>query len=100
MENLNQYLEKLIARHDYVVVPGLGGFVVQFQSAEIHNNVIFPPCAVISFNPLMQHNDGLLAIEISRTEQISYRIAVELVNKLTLDIKSKLAAKDSVQIHD
>ena len=98
MENLNQYLEKLLARHDYVVVPGLGGFVVQFQSAEIHNNIIFPPCAVISFNPLMQHNDGLLAIEISRTEQISYRDAIDSVNKFTVDIKSKLAANESVQI--
>ena len=98
MENLNQYLEKLLARHDYVVVPGLGGFVVQFQSAEIHNNVILPPCAVVSFNPLMQHNDGLLAIEISRTEQISYRIAVESVNKFVVDIKSKLAADESVEV--
>ena len=98
MENLNQYLEKLLARHDYVVVPGLGGIVVQFQSAEIHNNVILPPCAVVSFNPLMQHNDGLLAIEISRTEQISYRIAVESVNKFVVDIKSKLAADESVEV--
>jgi len=32
---INQHIEKLLAYHDYVVVPGLGGFVVQMQSASI-----------------------------------------------------------------
>ena len=81
MENLSQHIEKLLAQHDYVVVPELGGFVVQKQSAEILEDKILAPCATIGFNPLMLHGDGLLAIEISRSRKLSYRQAMEFVQK-------------------
>ncbi len=83
-------------RHDYVVIPGFGGFVVQYQSAEIENNVISPPCGLISFNPLMQHNDGLLAIEISHAMQINYRTANELINTQVDDLKTRIRAKEII----
>ncbi len=98
VENLSQHIEKLLARHDYVVVPGLGGFVIQPQSAVIQNDLILPPCAIIGFNPLMLHSDGLLAIEVSRVEEISYRQAMNSIQKMSESIKSKLLANESVQI--
>lgn len=79
MEKFYNHIEKLLSRNDYVVVPGLGGFVLQHQSATIVNNAIHSPCSVLSFNSLMQFSDGLLIIEIARTEQISYRKAQELL---------------------
>lgn len=100
MENLSRHIEKLLVRHDYVVVPGLGGFVVQYQSAELIADTIYPPCAVLSFNSLMQHNDGLLAIEVSRTEQISYRSAVDSIARQTEEIKALLLSGQTVQIAD
>ena len=98
MESFSQHIEKLLARHDYVVVPGLGGFVIQFQSAEILTDRITPPSATIGFNPLMQHSDGLLAIEVSRNEKISYRQAMDFIQKETESLKAKLLANESVQI--
>ncbi len=98
MEKISQYIEKLLARHDYVVIPGFGGFVVQFQSAEIENNVVFPPCGIISYNPLMLHNDGLLSIEISHALHINYRAANELVNREVEDLKTKIKANKTVHI--
>ena len=98
MKNFSQYIEKLLARHDYVVLPGVGGFVIQSQSAEIIEGLISPPCAVVGFNPLMQHNDGLLAIEISRSEQITYREALNLITKQTAEILSALRLGQIVQI--
>lgn len=98
MKNFSTHLEKLLVCHDYVVVPGLGGFVVQFQSAEIMDNSITPPCAVVGFNPLMQHNDGLLAMEISRSEQIPYRGALNLITDQTAEIQSSLRLGEMVQI--
>ncbi|MDO9154718.1 MAG: hypothetical protein Q7U47_13615 [Paludibacter sp.] len=90
MEKINQHIEKLLSHHDYVVVPQLGGFVVQKQSAVIHPDRITPPYSTIGFNPLMKHADGLLAIEIARTDGITYRKAVELIENEVEKIKSIL----------
>ena len=98
MENLSRHIVKLLARHDYVVVPNFGGFVVQQQSAEIMPDKITPPQATIGFNPLMLHGDGLLAIEISRSEQISYRQAMELILKEVEKLKLILKSNETVQM--
>ena len=81
MENISKHIEKLLAQHDYVVVPDLGGFVVQHESAQILPDMIIPPLSTIAFNPLMLHADGLLTIEVSRSEQISYRNAADFIRK-------------------
>jgi len=98
MEKFCNHIEKLLAQHDYVVVPNLGGFVVQLQSAEILPNKIVPPLYNISFNPLMYHADGLLAIEIARHESISYRLSMEYIEKEVEIIKSILQSKGTYKI--
>lgn len=98
MEKFSQHIEKLLAQHDYVVVPDLGGFVVQLQSAELLPDRIFPPLDTIGFNPLMHHADGLLAIEIARSEKISYRLAMEYIEKQVESIKIRLDSNKAVQI--
>lgn len=90
MNTIYEQIEKLLAQHDYVVVPNLGGFVVQKQSAEIQPDCIKAPFSTIAFNPLMQHADGLLEIEIARTHSISYRSAAARIEKERLKIKSTL----------
>ena len=98
MEKICQYIEILLAQHDYVVVPNLGGFVVQPNSAEIFPDCIIPPLATIGFNPLMVHSDGLLAIEIARSEAISYRQALEFIDKEVGKIKNQLSTTGNVQL--
>ncbi len=97
VNTIYQPIEKLLAQHEYVVVPNLGGFVVQKQSAEITENCIKAPFSTIAFNPLMQHSDGLLAIEIARSQSISYRSAMEVIEKEILRIKFKLDMSGSIQ---
>jgi hypothetical protein len=96
VEKFCQHIEKLLAQYDYVVVPNLGGFVVQMQSAQLLPDRITPPLATIAFNPLMHHADGLLAIEIARSEKISYRKAVEYIEKELENIKSKLDSTGTI----
>ncbi|MBV5342716.1 SPOR domain-containing protein, partial [bacterium] len=81
--------------NDYVVVPGLGGFVLQPQPATIVDNKIIAPRKVISFNALMHYADGLLVIEIARTERISYRLAQELLQRETELFKQQLQTNGS-----
>ena len=97
MEKIYQHIEKLLAQHDYVVVPNLGGFVVQTQSAMFFSDHITPPQSSIGFNPLMHHSDGLLAIEIARTEGISYRAAIEAIDSEIDIIKKKLHNSKNVE---
>ena len=98
MEKFCQHIEKLLAHHDFVVVPHLGGFVVQMQSAQLLPDRITPPLATIGFNPLMHHADGLLAIEISRSEHISYRMAVEYIEKEVEAINFRLKSTNQVRL--
>ncbi|OJX91940.1 MAG: hypothetical protein BGP01_06565 [Paludibacter sp. 47-17] len=74
------HIERLLASNDHVIVPGLGVFAVQKSSAVIRGNYILPPRASLGFNPMVQHNDGLLALEISRSQQISYREASRMID--------------------
>ncbi len=97
MGKINQHIEKLLAYHDYVVIPGLGGFVVQMQSASIFADRITAPLASVGFNPLMHHADGLLAIEVARSEGTTYRNAMEIIESEVESIKDELAASKSYQ---
>lgn len=90
MDQFILHTEKLLINNDYVVVPGLGGFVVQQESAKILGNKIIPPRSVIGFNPMMNHTDGMLAITLSRTLKISYRAAAQLIENEVDTFKSRL----------
>ncbi|MDR1653012.1 MAG: SPOR domain-containing protein [Prevotellaceae bacterium] len=86
-----QHIETLLIRNDYVIVPDFGGFVVQGQSSEIHDNTIVAPLSVVGFNLLLQQSDGLLEIEIARTQGLTYREAAENIERNVLRINSLLA---------
>ena len=100
MENFYRHIENLLSQHDYVVVPNLGGFIVQMQSAKILSDRITPPHATIGFNALMNNSDGLLAIEVSRSEQISYRKAVEYIESKVELIHDQLKMNGNIVIGD
>jgi len=90
VEKVNKHIERLLAYHDYVVVPDLGGFVVQKKSAQIYEDKITAPQAVVGFNPLMNHADGLLAIEVARAEGVTYRAALEMIGKEVAEFKRSI----------
>lgn len=90
MEQLIRHIETLIRRHDYVIVPDFGGFVVQHQPAVISDEQLHAPRAVVGFNPLMNVSDGLLAIEVSRAENKSFREAVLFIESEIQTLKTAL----------
>jgi len=98
VEKICQHIEKLLAQHDYVVVPNLGGFVVQIQSAVVLPDRIIPPHDSIGFNPLMHHSDGLLAIEIAKSEALSYRMAMEYIEIEVVKLKIQLNSLGTFQL--
>lgn len=66
MLQLLQHIEPLLNNHDFVVIPSLGGFVASVQPARYENDMLYPPCKMVGFNPTLTYNDGLLAQAIAQ----------------------------------
>ena len=89
---IEQYISQLLYRYQCVTVPGFGAFLTEFQSAQLDENShsFYPPKKMVSFNPFIKNNDGLLANHLAQTEKISYEIAVNIIQKEVSDWKTKI----------
>ena len=68
-----QHIEYLLTRHDCVVVPGWGAWIVQSVSAVVAGNAApLPPRRWLSFNASLSHNDGMLAHSLMRAKGCGY----------------------------
>lgn len=78
---IENHISALLYRYQCVTVPGFGAFLTEIQSAQLHSdsNTFFPPKKVVSFNPHLKNNDGLLANHVSLQEKISYDQAVSFI---------------------
>lgn len=95
---LQTYISDLLYRYDCVIVPEFGAFLSKRISAQINleNNSFFPPRKELSFNPQLQHNDGVLSNYISEIEKIPYSEAVRLIQKTVIEFNEILAEKKSL----
>lgn len=93
---LVKYIKELLYRHDLVIIPELGAFVVKPVSSKIDaaNHIITPPGKVISFNSQIKDNDGLLAHYIAIQDKIPYESAMNFIQMEVENFKKELAAED------
>lgn len=86
------YIAQLLYRYQCVTVPGFGAFLTEIQSAQLIENThsFFPPKKMISFNPHIKNNDGLLAHHIAQAEKTSYDYAVSAIEYEVLNWKKTL----------
>lgn len=89
---IEPYISQLLYRYQCVTVPGFGAFLTEFQSAQLDekSHTFYPPKKLISFNPFIKNNDGLLANHLAEAEKISYEIAVNTIQKEVSHWKSKI----------
>ena len=75
-------ISQLLYRYQCVTVPGFGAFLTEFQSAQLdeNSNTFYPPKKLISFNPYLKNNDGLLANHMAEVEKIGYEFAVNTIH--------------------
>ncbi len=91
MQVISSYIEFILTQSDCVVIPGFGGFVLQEQAAVFcPDGKILPPSKVVSFNPAMQFNDGLLANLIMVDRNISFAQANSLVETFAKELIEEL----------
>ena len=89
MLELVRHIEYLLTEHDCVIVPGLGGFVLQYVPArfsEDHKSMQ-PPGKQITFNSSLSYNDGLLAQSLMQSLDIDYGKAVTMIEHWVDEIK-------------
>ena len=74
---LAKHIAFLLRHHDCLIVPGLGGFVVQESHAARQADIytFAPPGRIVSFNQELKHNDGLLIESYMRALKANYQDA-------------------------
>lgn len=97
---IEQYISQLLYRYQCVTVPGFGAFLTEFHSAQLDesSHSFYPPKKMISFNPFIKNNDGLLANHLAEAEKISYEIAVNTIQNEVSHWKTKIQEFGSFSI--
>ena len=100
MDRIIEHIERLLLRHDCVIIPDFGGFVLQSASAvymkEEHS--FTPVRKEIVFNPTLTHNDGLLTESYMQNYSLGFDKAQQLVRKDVAGMKNVLAGKSELQL--
>ncbi len=97
---LATYIKDLLYRYECVIIPGFGAFLTQYQSATIDgvNHTMFPPGKRVSFNRMLQTNDGLLANYVATVDGLSYETALQQIRNYTAQLSLRLVENKEVEI--
>lgn len=97
---IENYIVELLFEQECVIIPGFGGFVVNYQAAyyDTKKNIFFPPQRKVSFNARLKTNDGLLYNYLVHRENISFNEAREKVSRFVETINARLKKKEKVTI--
>ncbi len=98
---LHEHISRLLFDHDCVVVPGFGAFLIRYHSAEINEatHMMRPPSKRVYFNKSIIENDGLLAKSISLTEGVSYKEALQYIDKESTRYQDDLKLGKKLNLH-
>ncbi|MBL6603951.1 MAG: SPOR domain-containing protein [Bacteroidetes bacterium] len=88
----------LLYNNDCVIVPKFGAFVLRSHPAYIKDDNFYPPKKIISFNAMLDENDGLLVKHLSTSRNISYKKALKIINDETDSLKNKLSIDKKIKI--
>jgi nucleoid DNA-binding protein len=100
MQNIDFHLAYLLTRHECVIIPGFGAFVVSYipASKKKGSEVFCPPCQMLSFNSTIKHNDGLLANSLSLEKNISYKETGLIINQYVNHLNNQLNTGKTIVI--
>lgn len=92
MISLLEHIQYLLTVNDCVIVPEWGAFIVRYHSASISDGKYVGPYRELSFNPVIRHDDGLLASSIVRREGVSYDAAMTAISNGVEQMRNQLEA--------
>jgi nucleoid DNA-binding protein len=97
---INKYISALLHKHDCVIIPGFGGFVCNYQPAEIHpgQHAFHPPSKKILFNKELKANDGLLASHIASETEITFDEALKQIEEAFAEMSLRIENGERVTL--
>jgi len=100
MQSIPFHIAYLLTRHECVIVPGLGAFVVSSSGREETNRwgILSPPETFLGFNSEITHNDGLLSNSLAKEKKISFKEANLLIEQYVTDVLKSMEAGRQVHI--
>lgn len=100
MTKLFRHIEYLLLRHDCVIVPGLGAFIVTTTPARIDYDTrrIFPPYRSVMFNQAVTLDDGLLANSYARSLSLTFEEARQVIIKDVASLHNSLRTNRVIEI--
>ena len=95
---IKDYIKELLFTNQGVVIPGLGGFVSEYEPAafDVNENSFIPPSKKISFNPKYSYHDNLLTEFISEKENIDKEKSIKNLEDFVKDIKARLKKGENI----
>ena len=88
----------LLHNNDCVIVPEFGAFVLKSHSAYIKDDEFYPPKKIISFNAMLDENDGLLVKHLTASRKVSYKKALKIINDEAQSLKNSLSVDKKIKI--
>lgn len=101
MNEMVSHIEFLLHTHNCVIVPGLGGFVVNTTPARKKglSDFLSPVCELV-FNRELSYNDGLLVESFMRVEKISFEAAQMKIDTAVKQLKNNLRENKVADLGD
>ena len=95
---IENHISDLLYRYQCVTVPGFGAFLTEIQSAQLQKgtNTFLPPKKLVSFNPNLKNNDGLLASHLANQEKITYDDALSYIQQVVGQWITSLQKKETL----
>lgn len=102
MTQVEQAIATLLYDHPVVIVPGLGAFMCQPESAKVNviTNQFEKPSATLSFDPHQREENDLVAGYLMAQDDITHDEARQRISEFVLDCFAKLKNGDTVNIPD
>ncbi len=100
MLRITLHIEQLLLEQDYVLVPGVGGFVSQVVNSAYHaeDDMFLPMQKEVAFNATLQYNDGLLLESYMRTYSVDYHEAWRMLEGDVDELRAKLCSDGEVSL--
>jgi nucleoid DNA-binding protein len=98
--NITPVIRDLLLRHQKVVIPGFGSFMVLQKPAQLNKVTrdLTPPSVVIGFDPKQQSDDGRLTKAIRIKQQQSEATALKVIAKFIKETKDVLELNNRVTL--
>ncbi|OJU53547.1 MAG: hypothetical protein BGN96_09365 [Bacteroidales bacterium 45-6] len=100
MNRLVEHISFLLFENDFIIVPGLGGFVVNKEQAysDDAKQILHAPHHWIGFNQALTHNDGLLVELYIKTQATSSLKAEQMIKEDVEDLRKELFASKWIDL--